>query len=81
MDLQGVGRILLFVGAGVALLGGLLMLAARVPFLQNFGSLPGDIQYQSADGRFGCFAPIASMIILSVVLTIVLNVVVRLINR
>lgn len=77
-DLNSLGRWLVFVGLGIAALGGLLFVLGKVPF---FGRLPGDIRWQSADGRFSCFAPIVSMILLSVILTIVLNVVLRLINR
>lgn len=80
-QLPDIGRILLIVGIGIALLGGIIMLAGRLPLLQNLGGLPGDIRWQSADGRFGCFAPITTMILLSIILTVVLNVVLRLLNR
>jgi len=81
VQLESIGRLLIFAGIGLAVIGGLLLLAARVPFLQQFGSLPGDIRYATPDGRFSCFVPIVSMLLLSVILTIVLNVVVRLLNR
>ena len=79
MDLQAIGRILLVGGIIAAVIGGLLLLAARIPFLQNLGNLPGDIRIEGQG--FTCLFPIATMIILSVVLTIVINVVIRLINR
>ena len=60
--------------AGVALLaaGGLFWLGA----LSWFGRLPGDIRYERDGFRF--YAPITSMIVISVVLTLVLSVVRRL---
>jgi len=79
MDLHSIGRILLVVGIVVALLGGFLMLLARIPFFSNRGNLPGDIRIEGQG--FSCFIPIVSMILLSVVLTIVINIVIRLINR
>jgi hypothetical protein len=79
MDLNTVGRITLIIGIVIAILGGLLMLAARLPFFSNLGSLPGDIHIEGQG--FSCVVPIVSMILISIVLTIVLNIVVRLINR
>lgn len=79
MDLNTVGRVTLIIGIVIAILGGLLMLAARLPFFSNLGNLPGDIRIEGQG--FSCFIPIVSMILISVILTIVLNIVVRLINR
>jgi hypothetical protein len=79
MDLQSIGRVILLIGVALALVGGLLMLAARLPFLQQFGQLPGDIRIEGQG--FTCLFPVVSMILLSIVLTIVVNVVIRLINR
>lgn len=79
MDLQSLGRIVLIIGVVLSVLGGLLMLVARIPFFANFGNLPGDIRIEGQG--FSCFIPIVSMILISVVLTIVLNIIVRLINR
>ena len=81
LNLETLGRMLLIGGVIIAVVGGLLILANQVPFLQRFGSLPGDIRYESSDGRISCFAPIGSMLLLSIVLTIVLNVIIRLLNR
>lgn len=79
MDLQSLGRGVLIIGIILAVLGGILMLLARIPFLSNLGNLPGDIRIEGQG--FSCFIPIVSMILISVVLTIVLNIIVRLINR
>jgi len=79
MDLQSIGRALLIGGIGIAVLGGVIMLLARIPFFSKLGSLPGDIRIEGQG--FSCFIPIVSMILISVVLTIVINIVIRLINR
>lgn len=80
-ELESIGRWLVIGGIALAATGGLLLLAGRVPLLQQFGSLPGDIRYQSPDGRISCFVPIVSMLLLSVVLSVLLNVIVRFFNR
>ncbi len=79
MDLQTVGKAVLIIGVVIAILGGLLMLASRIPFLSNLGNLPGDIRVEGQG--FSCFAPIVTMIIVSIVLTVILNIVIRFINR
>jgi hypothetical protein len=79
MDLHAVGKVLLIVGVGLALLGGLLMLLTRLPLFNQLGNHPGDIRIEGPG--FSCFVPIVSMILLSIVLTIIVNVVIRLINR
>jgi hypothetical protein len=80
-NIETLGKWIFFAGLGLAALGGLIWLASRVPFLNRLGNLPGDIRYTSPDGTFGCFVPIVSMIVISVILTIVLNIAVRLINK
>ena len=80
-EINSLARWLIVIGLGIAAVGGLLLLAGRIPILNQLGRLPGDIRYTSADGRFGCFVPIVSSLVLSVILTIILNVVVRLLNK
>lgn len=80
-QLESIGRWLIAIGLGIALLGLLLALSGKVPLLKRLGKLPGDMRYQSADGRFSCFVPIVSSILLSIVLTVVLNVILRLLRR
>ncbi len=80
-QLDSVGKWLMAVGLGIVALGGLLFLLGKIPGLDRLGNLPGDIRWQSADGRVSCFVPIVSMIVISVILTIVLNIVVRWLNR
>jgi len=72
-DLSSFGRMLLILGLGIALLGGLILLAGRVPWL---GRLPGDIRIER-DG-FSCFFPLATSIVLSLLLTLLLNLFLRL---
>jgi hypothetical protein len=72
---------LIVAGLGIAVLGGVILLASKLPFLRKLGSLPGDIHYISPDGRFGCFFPIVTMLLVSIILTIALNVIARLLNR
>jgi hypothetical protein len=81
LQLDSLAKWLVVVGLGVAALGALLFLLGRIPGLDRLGSLPGDIRWQSADGRISCAVPIVSSILLSVILTIVLNVILRLLRR
>lgn len=80
-ELSTLARWLIIVGLGIAALGALLLVAGRIPILNQLGRLPGDIRYTSQDGQFGCFVPIVSSLVLSVILTVVLNLVVRLLNK
>ena len=65
--------------SGLVIFGGLLVLMSKVPLLKNFGHLPGDISIQN--GNFSCYAPIVSMILLSIIISVILNIAARLINR
>ncbi len=67
--LLSIGRMLLIAGLGLAVLGGLLLLSVRFPWL---GELPGDFHWQGERGRV--YVPLGTMIVLSIVLTILLNV-------
>jgi len=64
------------IGGALVLLGGLLWLVSKIPFL---GHLPGDIRIERPG--LTCLIPLASSIVLSIVLTILLNIIVRIINR
>ena len=66
--LSDLGRILLFLGLGVAALGVVLMLGAKIPWI---GRLPGDIVYRK--GNFTFYFPLVTSILLSVILTLVLS--------
>jgi hypothetical protein len=79
MELDSIGRLLLVLGAGVMVFGGLLLVASRIPGVNQLFNLPGDIRVETSG--FSCFFPIVSMILISLVLTIVINIVIRLLNR
>jgi len=70
--LEPIGRTLVIVGIFVTVLGAILMLTPRVPFL---GRLPGDIVIQR-DG-LTIYLPIATMLVVSVVLSILLSIIAR----
>jgi len=76
MDLNDLGKWLLAIGLVIAAVGGLLWLLGRIPFL---GNLPGDIRIQNEN--FGCFVPLGTMLLLSLILTVLLNIVVRLLKK
>ena len=78
MDIESTGKLFLLLGLGLLVLGGLFLLFSRIPVLQNFGKLPGDIRIEG--GNFACFFPIVSMCLLSLILTIAVNVVARLLR-
>jgi hypothetical protein len=59
------GRLLVFLGLGIAALG--LLVLAGVPF----GRLPGDFMVRR--GSFSFYFPLTSSIIVSILLTIVLS--------
>jgi hypothetical protein len=68
MDVSSIGRLLIIFGVVVLFLGVVLVLVGKVPFL---GRLPGDFMFRR-DG-FTLFAPITTMIMVSLVLTILVN--------
>ena len=67
MNIQYLGRILIVFGVITIAIGGLLLLAGRIPWL---GRLPGDIVIQRKNFTF--YFPLATSIILSVIITIIL---------
>lgn len=71
MDIQTLGRMLLVFAGVLALVGLLMLVGGRF----GLGSLPGDINIRTARG--GCFFPLATSIVLSLILTIILNLVLR----
>ena len=76
IGLNQLGKWLVFLGLGIAIVGGVLLLSARFPWL---GQLPGDIRIERKG--FSCFFPLATSVIISILLTVVLNIVVRLFRR
>ena len=68
MDISGLGRLLITFGIVLLVVGIVLVLANKVPFI---GRLPEDIVFRRDGVTF--FLPIATMIVVSLVLTVVLN--------
>lgn len=68
-----IGRMMMFAGATIFILGLLFALAGRIP---GFGQLPGDITVQREN--FTLYAPIGTMIVVSLVLTVLVNLLARL---
>ena len=65
-------KLLMFVGGGIFVMGLLLYFGARLPW---FGNLPGDIVFKR--DNFTLYAPLGTMLLVSIVLTILLNVIGR----
>jgi len=66
--MQGLGRLLILVGALIVLAGVVLLVAGRIPWL---GRLPGDVVVRRGPVTF--YFPLATSIVLSVLLTLLLN--------
>lgn len=75
MEVSALGRLLLALGLGLALVGGLLLAAARVPGLDRLGRLPGDFSFER--GPVTIAVPLATSLLISLVLTIALNLFLR----
>jgi len=73
--LETIGKLLMGMGGAMVLLGGLLWLLSKAPFL---GHLPGDIRIERPG--LTCLVPLASSIILSILLTILLNIVIQIVR-
>ncbi len=72
-NLEILARWLVFIGIGIAVIGGILWLLSRIPGLSN---LPGTIKIEGSG--FTCVIPLLAMVVISVVLTILLNIAARL---
>ncbi len=65
---ESIAKMLVFAGMILVLIGGLLLLAGKIP---GIGKLPGDIFVQR--GNFTFYFPVVTSIVLSILLTILLN--------
>lgn len=72
MDAGTLGRGLVYLGLGLVTVGGLVLLLGRV---LDLGNLPGDVVYRGENVRI--YAPIGTMIVLSLLLTLLLNLALR----
>jgi len=77
MDLTLLGKWIAILGLVLIVVGGLVWVLGKVGL--PLGHLPGDIRIEREG--FSCYAPIATMLLLSLLLTIVVNIVIRLLNR
>ena len=73
---EGIGKIIIIVGAIIVVLGLVLAFGERIPFL---GKLPGDILIRK-DG-FTFYFPVVTFLLLSVVLTLIINFIWRFIGK
>jgi hypothetical protein len=71
--MEQLGRLLVIMGAVLAVLGFILMLGPRLPF--RLGRLPLDFHYQR--DNFSIYFPLGTSILVSIVLTLI----VALLNR
>ncbi|NJD56912.1 MAG: DUF2905 domain-containing protein [Nitrospirae bacterium] len=63
--MQHIGKLLILLGIVLAVIGGLILLAGRLPWL---GRLPGDILIQKKNVTF--YFPLATSVLISIVLTL-----------
>ncbi len=61
---EGLAKLLIIFGVGLALLGGLLLVVGKIPFI---GRLPGDIYIQRENFTF--YFPLATSLLISILLT------------
>lgn len=73
MNLESIGRLLLYLGGGLVVMGLVLVVLGRVV---DLGSLPGDVSYKGENVRI--YVPIGTMLVVSIVLTVLLNLLLRL---
>jgi hypothetical protein len=76
-DLANLGRLLVFLGLGLAAVGAALWGLSRTNL--PVGQLPGDFRIEFSN--VSCFIPLATMVIVSLLLTLVLNIILRLLNK
>jgi Protein of unknown function (DUF2905) len=76
MPMEGLGKILLIVGAVIIVIALLMIFGQHIPF---FGKLPGDIFIKKDNWSF--YFPIVSFLIISIILTIIINIILYFLNR
>jgi len=72
MAVEPLGRMILYIGIILVLIGGFFILMGKVPWI---GRLPGDIVYRREG--LTIFLPITTMILISLILTLLMNIVWR----
>ena len=71
--MNGVARLLMAAGALLFVVGAAIWLASK--FGIPLGRLPGDISWQGRNVKI--FAPVTTMIIISIILTVIVNLISR----
>lgn len=71
--MANLARFLILAGFMLVISGFIVLFLDKLPFLP--GHLPGDIFFKK--GRFTLFAPITTMLIISVILTLLINFILR----
>jgi len=71
-ELNPLGKMLIFFGIILILIGGAILLAGKVPWI---GRLPGDIFIQKKNFTF--YFPLATSIIISIILTLIFSILSR----
>lgn len=66
-ELSALGKILIFFGIIMIVVGGLLLFGSKIPFI---GRLPGDIAIQKKN--FSFYFPITTSIIISIILSFIM---------
>ena len=74
--LEPFGKLLILAGVFIIILGLLLLLWDKIPFL---GRLPGDIFLHKGNFRF--IFPVVSCLVISAVLTIIVNLLIRFLGK
>lgn len=72
MAFEGLGKLLIYIGIIIVLIGGFFLLMARLPWI---GKLPGDLVIRK--NGFAIYIPITTMIIVSLFLTVLFNLILR----
>lgn len=67
IDISGFGKILIFLGIILIIMGILFVFGAKIPWL---GKLPGDIYIKKENFMF--YFPLATSILLSIILSIII---------
>lgn len=65
---EGLGKYLIIFGVVLALLGGLLLVVGKIPFI---GRLPGDIYIQKENFTF--YFPLTTSLLISILLTLLFS--------
>jgi hypothetical protein len=65
---EGLAKLLIIFGVVLALLGGLLLVVGKIPFI---GRLPGDIYIQRENFTF--YFPLATSLLISILLTLLFS--------